>query len=1105
MLTLLLGRAKSGKTAMIMDEIASLVGKREKNIVLLVPEQYSHEAERELLRRCGDSLSLYAEVLSFTRLCARVEAEVGRRPGTLLDKGGRLLCMSLALDAVGSRLKLYGAARHQSELQDSLLHTIDELRAACLGPQQLLESALSHDDTLGDKLQDLALIQEAYEAVLGQSRLDPTERLDHLYETIGRSSLAGGHVYLDGFTDFTRQESRVIEALLRNGADVSVSFSCESFEESHEIFEASRRAALSLRRMAEGLGLACRVITREKEAEGPMALVERELFSFSSLSADALGCVHLHSAPSLAAECEAAAAHCLALVREGDCRWRDIALCVRGYEDYRGILEHTFSRYGIPLYSAVKNDLASHPLLRLIRGAFDVVNGGWDYEDIFTYLKSGLAGLNTAECDRLENYAFLWSLHGSAWTRGEDWRLHPEGYNAVYNDKTWEVLGEINALRRRVSEPLLAFAAVGKAAATALEQAQALSALFDVLSLPKTLSRRAAELDQLGLTRHSAEYQQLWDIVVNALEQCGAILGDMPMNNEQFGKLFLLVLSKYDVGTIPLSLDKVSAGDMDRSRRRNIRHLLVLGCDGERIPLISSGSGIFSDDDREALLLHGIDMGNSAADRLCHEFALIYHCMSLPSQSLYLSYSNGGENKALPAFVMTRLSALFSLPIVPVDLDQARLSAGEPAFDLAARHLGGDPGAAGKSAVDYFIARGEEERLQQLRAAASLTRGQLSRQAVQSLYGSKLRLSATRIDKFASCRFAYYLQYGLKAKPRQAAAFAPPERGTFMHYVLEHVAGDIKAQGGFSSVSDEEVEALCQRYVDEYIHEQLNDFREKTPRFIYLFHRLSHSVRRVVLDMVHELQNSQFQPLNFELDFGDETIVSPLEMGEGEDKMILTGIADRVDGWLHDGKLYLRVVDYKTGRKSFQLSDVLYGKDLQMLLYLFTLQEQGQRLYGHPVEPAGVLYMPARDLPQSVSLVPEEEEITAAKAKARERKGLILGDEEVLQAMDATPERRYLPVTVTKSGKLSSKSLASAEQFGALSRHIHALLCAMAAELHAGSITADPYFRSQNDSACRLCDYRSACHFDEGRDVPRYLKPLTPQQVWELIEKGEES
>lgn len=1101
MLTLILGRAKSGKTAKIMDEISSLVQKRTEHIVLLVPEQYSHEAETELLRSCGDSLSLYAEVLSFTRLCSRVENELGRPQGQLLDKSGRLLCMSLALSAVGSRLKIYGGARRQAELQSSLLSTIDELKSACVSPEFLSQYAEERGDILGDKLRELSLIYESYEAIVSQGRLDPTDRLTRLAENISRSTLSHGRFYLDGFTDFTYQESRVIESLLRSGAQVTVCLTCEGMEEGHEIFEASRRAALSLKRLAGHCGVSCSTIAvRTESPSTAMAFLERELFTFGSASFDGGGNVSLHRASSISAECEAAAARCVELVRETGCRWRDIAVAVRSYEDYRSALESFFCRYGVPLYSAGKSPVAAKPLFSLISSAFDVVSGGWDYDDVFTYLKTGLAGLSRSECDQLENYAFTWSLRGTAWTKDEDWHMHPDGYNAEYTDETKQRLTEINGLRRRAAGPLITFAQAGKDAASALEQAQALSRLFDDLSLPETLALRAQELSAMGMEQEAAEYVQLWDIAVAALEQCSGILGDMEMDQEAFGKLYCRVLSQYDVGTIPLSLDRVSAGDMDRMRRRHIKHLIVLGCDSARVPLIQSGGGIFTDDDRQALISGGIDIGNSASDRLCHEFALIYNCMTLPSETLYVSYCASGEedSTSIPAFVMSRLEKLFGVSISPVDLDMCRTNALLPAFELAAQSVNGTGGALSFAAVKYFSEQGEAERIKRLHAAASLGRGQLSRDAVRALYGDKLRLSASRIDKFASCRFAYFLQYGLKAKPRQAAAFAPPEMGTFMHYILEHVAGEISALGGFAAVTEKQVEQLCGKYVEQYVHDTLNDFSGKSPRFVYLFRRLTQTVYRVVLDMVNELARSDFQPLDFELDFGGAAF-PPVELGGGEDKLTLTGIADRVDGWLHDGKLYIRVVDYKTGWKKFSLSDVWYGMGLQMLLYLFALQRGGSRRYGSEIVPAGVMYVPARDVLLSAKADLSDEEILAEKAKSLRRSGLILDDPQILRAMEHSDAPQYIPVSF-KNGQYSGDALASAERLGELSRHIDETLHSLASELRNGSIAADPYFRTQADTACAFCDYRDACHFDEEQDQRRYLTKLKPAQVWEKLE-----
>lgn len=1106
MLTLILGRAKSGKTTRIMEKIRSLVQARQENTVLLVPEQYSHEAETELLRCCGDSMSLYAEVLSFSRLAGRVEAELGRRV-RLLDKGGRLLCMALALDAVGSRLKVYGSARRQAELQESLLATLDELKSACIDADMLEHYAFEHDDMLSDKLGDIALIYQAYDAIVSRGHLDPSDRLTNLSEMIGLSALSGGAFFIDGFTDFTRQELGVISALISSGADITVCLTCEGLEESHEIFESSRKAALALERAARSAGSGINIVHTERTGElTPMAAIERELFSFKDVKCAPGGSVTLRSAPTVSLECEAAAAECISLVRDRGCRWRDIAIAVRGYEDHRAVLESVFARYGIPLYSAGKSGISSKPLTALISSAFDIVAGGWSYEDVFSYLKTGLAGLDAEECDKLENYAFMWSIHASAWTRSENWHMHPDGYNAKFTDDTQRQLDEINLLRRRVTEPLMAFARAGREASTALEQARALSELFDAIDLPTTLSRRSKQLRELGLDRQAAEYTQLWEIVVNALEQCAGTLGNTELSQESFGKLFSLVLSKYDVGTIPLSLDKVSAGDMDRMRRRSIKHLLVLGCDNSRIPSVQSGAGIFTDDDRETLLSAGIDIGDTPSDRLCHEFALIYNCMTLPSESIYVSFSStaGGDGQAMPSFVMERLSGIFDAPILPADIDDARSCAPAPAFDLAVGSADRSRSLPELAAEKYFRLRGESERIEQLRSAARSARGSLSRSAVSALYGSKLRLSASRIDKFSSCRFAYFLQYGLRAKPRQAAAFSPPEMGTFMHFVLERTASEINALGGFKLISDEQAGEICKKYVELYIHENLNDFSEKTPRFIYLFRRLTSNVQRVVTDMVHELARSDFKPLDFELNFSDASAIPPIELGSGDNSLVLTGIADRVDGWYHDGKLYLRVVDYKTGRKEFSLSDVWYGMGLQMLLYLFALERDGRELYGGEIVPAGVLYVPARDVLLSVKADISDDEILAQKAKALCRKGLLLDDAQVLAAMERGDRPMYIPVTL-KDGAYSGDALASAQQLGLLSRHIYSTLCALASELRSGSITADPYFRTQADCACTLCDYREACLFDEGHDHRRYLPKLKNAQVWELIEKGGEN
>jgi len=391
-----------------------------------------------------------------------------------------------------------------------------------------------------------------------------------------------------------------------------------------------------------------------------------------------------------------------------------------------------------------------------------------------------------------------------------------------------------------------------------------------------------------------------------------------------------------------------------------------------------------------------------------------------------------------------------------------------------------------------------------LEGAAARGRGKLSEGSVRALYGQRLRLSASRIDKFASCRFAYFVQYGLKAKPRQPAGLTPPEVGTFMHFVLQHTAAEAAEKGGFANISDDELDRLTDKYIAEYVRTELNDFQEKTARFRYLFTRLTKDVRRVVRDMADELRASDFAPLDFELDFGADGRIPPMELGAGEDSLRLTGIADRVDGWVHDGKLFLRVVDYKTGRKKFDLSDVWYGMGLQMLLYLFTLQKNGKAIYGREIVPAGVLYVPARDVMLSAPADPTDEETDKLRSDALRRSGLVLDAKDVLNAMEHGDAPRYLPVKF-RNGVPSGDALATAEGFGQISRHIDDTLQGMARELKQGSIAADPYYRSQQENACMNCEYFDACHFSDGDgdDHIRYITKMKPAQVWDRLKGGD--
>ena len=1104
MLRLIIGPAGSGKTAAIMAGIKENMARGTGGSILLVPEQYSHEAERELCRVCGAQLSLYAEVLSFTGLYRLVERSMGGGAAAWLDKGGRLLCMALAMKNVGSRLKLYSAARHRPQMQNMLLKAVDELKTARLDSDALLSAAVNCPDTLGEKLSDLALVLEAYDAVVANGRADPADRLNILARKIDESrEFQGRRIYVDGFVDFTRQQQEVLKALLRQGAEITLCLGMDSLDGDSEIFELSRRAARSLIAYAKELGQGVEIKTMQGGRPGGMGFFAENMFSYSAASYSGEDRpLRLIRCESMAAECEQAAALCLELVRDKGARWRDIAICVRGFEDYRSTLESVFRLYDVPLFTAGRSDMLSKPLPALISYAYAVIEGGWAVDDVTSYMRTGLCGLDETECDALENYIFKWQLRGSAWQRRADWRQHPGGYGREYDEKSEAQLAEINRLRRRLAKPLNKFQTETEKAQTALQHCMALSGLFADLKLPELLKQRAEKLLALGREKQAAEYRQLWDIVVASLEQCAAILGDSPMDGLEFSRLYTLMLSRYDIGTIPVALDRVCAGDFDRSRRRNIKHLIILGASDGRLPRAEESAGVFSPDERQRLLTLDIDLGSGGESELWREFSLIYNTLTMPSNTLTLccpmADSTGAELR--PAFVYNRAAALFKIDSEQSLLSDSRMSAPVPALGLAAQGIRGG-GAREMAAREYFTAH-EPQRMQALESASRLRRGSLSAKAVDKLYGKKLYVSASRIDKFAACRFAYFCQYGLKAKPHEPAGFKPPEIGTFMHYLLENTAREVLEKGGFKAVSNKELREITDKYVARFISEELYDFQEKSGRFIYLFRRICTDAYAVVEDMAEELRRSQFVPLDFELDFGGSTELPPVELGEGSENVTLTGIADRVDGWLHEGRLYLRVVDYKTGRKEFSLSDIYYGMNLQMLMYLFALEKGGEGKYGKEILPAGVMYIPARSPMLNMARGDDEEKIVSERAKELRRSGLILDDGALQEAWEEGSDKRYIPIKI-RYGKPVMDSVADAEKLGKLNRHIEKSLKQMAASLRQGSIAADPYYRSQQENACLNCEFYEACHFSDGQNGEncRYQPKLDVEKVWAMMEE----
>ena len=1098
MLTIWIGRAGSGKSARVLETMGRERERRSQ--LLLVPEHTSHEAELDLCRACGPTASRNAEVLTFQSLATRVLSETGGLAEVTLDNGGKLLTMRRCLQELHSNLKVFGRPSQRAAFLHQLTTLADEFYAYQIAPETLYRHVADMEGAMGDKLRDVALIFAAYDARLRNGETDVRSRVQKLRDSLPQSHyLDGKDLYLDGFSFFNKQEESVLTLALRRCHSVTVTL---LGDRSGQLFQNAAAQKERLVRMAREAGVECRLAYLSRQEDSPLGHLERHCFGSDAVWEGETDAVALYQAATAYTEVEYVSARIRRLAAQGY-RYRDIAVASRSMDVYGPLLESVFRRDGIPAYISRRSDILEKPVMTLLLSAVDAVTGGFEYEDMFRYLKTGMTGVTAAECDLLENYVIRWDIRGNMWLRDVPWTLNPDGYGLDMTEERAARLEEINRIREKVRGPLSALADGLKRRPAARDKARTLYEFAAAAGVPDALREKADALLSAGQVQLAEEYAQLWQIFCDVLDQFVEILGDTELDGEEFARLLRLVLTQYSVGTIPATLDQVKVSEITRNDRHRVRVLFLLGANDHLLPKIEKDGGVLDSDDRQALAQRDIPLSDATFDALDNELQNIYACLAQPTEQLHISWPvtdvTGAELR--PSFVVERVRLLF--PKLKVQREDGAYRMTLPATALC---------VAGENEALRRYFQGQSQYAAALAAMARarrMERGRLSPEAVQSLYGRSIAMSASRIDRVKSCHFGYFMEYGLRARERKKAGFEAPEVGTFLHYLLENVNREVKEQGGYGQVDDEALRHMVKRYVERYAATQIQEYQNKSARFRYLFSRLRETAYTIILNIAREMRQSDFQPVEFELSFGGRDGHLPaITVREGGASLSVSGKVDRVDGWLHDGKLYLRVVDYKTGKKSFDLTDIRYGLGIQMLLYLFTLEREGQAYFGYPIVPCGVLYQPARSVILRQDRNISDEKLKAALESELRRTGLVLGEPEVLRAMEhsALETPCYLPISVKKDGTLSG-DIATAAQLGHLGRYVDRLLHQIAGEIARGNIDADPYARGPQDSACTYCAFASACYFDESRDKRRQMHKTDSGEFWAMLEKenGEEA
>ena len=1078
MLTLLVGTDWVANTDAILNMLAQDVADEKSGRILMVPELISHDTERRLCAIAGDTSSRFAEVLSFTRLAKRVADYTGHAACQCMDNGGRIIVMAAATRQLHSRLKAYAAVETKPEFLQGLLDAVDEFKRCCISSVDLKTAASNTEGSFAQKLEELSLILESYDSICAQGKKDPRDQMTWLLEELEAGSFASEHVfYIDGFPDFTVQHMEILFHLLRESAHVVISLNCDSPGSGTLAFEKTGETALQLLNAAKKFSVETNILNIPARQDS-LSYLRDNLFQGKVSKKISKESLSIFSTDSQYHECLAVAERIQNLVF-GGARYRDINLI---YTDpsYVNTLEMVLERCHIPAYFSGTESILSKTVITAILTAIDAALNGFEKENVVRYLKSPLSPLDFDLRDIVENYALLWSIDRKGWT--EQWHYHPAGLGADWDEKSNAEIQVLENARKCLITPLMELRDAFYCAKNIRQQVKAVYQYFCSVGLDKRLELLAKEYDSRGENRNAQILNQLWDVLVGALEQMHDVLGDTTWDCETFARLFRLLLSQYDVGTIPTVLDSISVGPVNAMRCQRSKHLFVLGVLEGTMPGYGGSTGILTDQERTALRNMGVPLTGGSIDGLKAEFSEIYGAFCGAHTSVTVSRPDGQ-----PSFLYKRLMDMADSEEVVVDFLGTALSDDLEAGAFFARH----------NSEDFANQIGIGKQYSDIKNCSQHDLGTVSQENICALYGKKLNLSASQIDKLADCRFHFFMRYGIRAKELRPATVDPAEFGTFVHAVLENTARDISQMGGFRAVSLEKTLEIAQKHSREYAQQRFQQLDAE--RINYLFNRNTQELEWIVRELWSELSCSKFEPVGFEVAFGDEAQLPAVECSGTQLQAQLRGFVDRVDRFCDGENTFFRVVDYKTGRKDFDYCDVYNGLSLQMLLYMFALENHGQEFLGENPLPAGVQYFPARVPYLSSDKKLSEEEALEYRKTSWKRSGLLLNDEMVLDAMGSEENASRFPFRRRKDGAISG-DVANAQQFRDLKTYVFRLLRNMVDDVASGKVEPNPYTRGSKHNACAFCPYGAVCHMTTVENRRNY-RAISADEFWDSVEQ----
>ncbi len=1146
------GASGAGKSSRLHKDVLMWAKQEpERNFLFLVPDQFTMQTQVDLVRAsdCGGIMNI--DVLSFGRLAHRIFEETGYGNRPVLDDTGKSLVLRKVAASLQEKLPVIGKNLSKIGYIHEVKSAVSEFMQYGISPSGVGELAefSKGRGALHYKLKDLELIYEGFTNYIKESFITTEETLGLLTCAVGKSRIIRDSVVVfDGFTGFTPVQYRLIQELLGLTQKVIVSLTIEAREDpfqmggEQELFYLSKKTVRDLCRLAGTEGRQAENGRRLKDVyikpdplprfrnNPELAHLEKNLFRYpiQPYRKEHVESIHLTENLNPAQEVKQTCAMIKRLVLEEGYCYRDIAVVTGDMETYRDYFEREALVCELPVFMDQTRGILLNPFIEYIRSALKIILLDFSYEAVFHYLRCGLVDFQQEEVDLLENYVLALGIKGKKkWSQ-----LFARKLNSnliISNDTEREeeeeqliLLEKLNESRARLMEQIAPLMEKKKTAG------ELVLALYDFI-LAGRIQEKLHDYEnyfmEKGERERAKEYAQIYRLVMELLEQIMSLLKEEAMSLKEFAEILDAGFGEIQVGLIPGSVDRIVVGDMERSRLKQVKVLFFLGVNDGNIPKSSAKGGIISDIDREFLQQSEIELAPTPRQKMYIQRLYLYMNMTKPSERLYLSWSRlSSQGKTLrPSYLTDMIRKLF--PMISIK----KASVINNGFEQIVNKRDGLTLLA-QELQNYAQAREGELTEGELRgmyrlyerdstyrtyvhslqeaAFSHYEHKPLEKAVARALYGSMLENSVTRLERYAACAYSHFLQYGLMLKEREEFSFEQTDLGNIFHEVLEAFAGKLAENNlTWFTFTQEEGDRLLREALEACVQVYGENILYSSARYEYMVERMYRILRRTVQTLKAQLQEGEFVPAAFEMSFSRVEKLDAVTIALSEDeKMKLRGRIDRIDLCEDEEHVYVKVVDYKSGNKRFDLAALYYGLQLQLVVYMNVASEIAGR--NHPdkeIVPAAMLYYHVNDPMVRAEKEMTPEEIDQQILRELRTTGLVSEDEKAVSLLDKnfTGKSAVIPVERKKDGSFSaSSSTVSRQEYEIISQFVNHKIRQLGREILSGNIEVNPY-KQDNKLPCTYCAYRGVCGFEEK--IPGYQMrrlPSLPEEI--LLEKMRE-